>query len=77
LDSTRNDDDDDDEDDDDDDDDDDEQQDKVFTTSSYIPSWQADSKTQAKDTNVTPRMKRYPIVEMELLAWWYRGHIRE
>jgi len=22
-------------------------------------------------------MKRYPMVEMELLAWWYRGHIRE
>jgi len=24
-----------------------------------------------------PRMKRYPMVEMELLVWWYRGHIRE
>jgi len=26
---------------------------------------------------VTACMKRYPMVEMELLAWWYRGHIRE
>src|SRR6218665_3255959 len=26
---------------------------------------------------VTPRMERYPMVEMELLVWWYRGHIRE
>src|SRR6218665_149158 len=27
--------------------------------------------------NVMPCMKRYPMVEMELLAWRYRGHIRE
>jgi len=26
---------------------------------------------------LTPHMERYQIVEMELLAWWYRGHIRE
>jgi len=28
-------------------------------------------------TIVPLRMKRYPMVEMQLLAWWYRGHIRE
>jgi len=32
--------------------------------------------TRDKLTFVTPRIKRYPIVEMELLAWWYRGHIK-